>query len=228
MLRAAKQVSTDAITTHPIAGAVVAGVMAMLLAGVDVGDARAAEAAAKRGDPAKAQGIANQVCAACHAADGNSLIPANPILAGQIADYTAKQLANFKSGARKTPVMMGMSAGLSPEDMQNLAAYYAQQKPKARAAKDADLAQQGQAIYRGGIMAKGVAACASCHSPNGAGMPAQFPRLAGQYADYTLAQLQAFRAGERATDPNQMMRTVAAKLSDREMKAVAEYIAGLR
>jgi cytochrome c553 len=188
----------------------------------------AAAEASFRGDAAKAQATATQVCAACHGADGNSMIPANPILAGQVADYTAKQLANFKSGERKVAVMMGMAAGITPEDMKNLGAYYAQQKPKARAAKDADLAKQGQAIYRGGIASKGIAACASCHSPNGAGMPAQYPRLAGQYAEYTIAQLQAFRSGERANDPNRMMRTIAANLSDQEMKAVAEYLAGLR
>ncbi len=235
MLRAAKQGIPDARTSlqrpsrtaGPATGVVVAGLMAVLLA-AGVSGAQAAEAAAKRGDPAKAQNTANQVCAACHGADGNSAIPANPILSGQIADYTAKQLADFKSGARKNAVMGGMASGLSPEDMRNLGAFYAQQKPKARAAKDAELAKLGQAIYRGGIAAKGVAACASCHSPNGAGIPAQFPRQAGQHQEYTVAQLQAFRAGERANDPNQMMRAIAARLSDQEIKAVAEYMAGLR
>lgn len=179
-------------------------------------------------DLAKAQQTATQVCAACHAADGNSASPANPVLAGQIADYTAKQLMNFKGGERKNAVMTGMAAGLSPADMKALGAYFAGQQAKPRAAKDAALVQQGQSIYRGGIPSKGVAACTSCHSPNGAGMPAQFPRLAGQYPEYTLAQLQAFRSGERANDPNKMMRMVAVKLTDQEMKAVAEYVAGLR
>ena len=195
------------------------------------GSAFAAEGGAsgmQRGDPAKAQGIATQSCAACHAADGNSVMPANPVLAGQIPDYLYKQLAEFQSGARKSAVMMGMVTSLGHEDMVNLGAYYAQQKQKPRTSKDAALAKQGQAIYRGGIAAKGVAACASCHSPNGAGMPSQFPRLSGQYAEYTTAQLQAFRAGERGNDPNQMMRSIAAKLSDQEMKAVAEYVSGLR
>lgn len=228
MLRAAKQETPDARTTRPTTGSVAASVLAMLLTAAGISGVQSADVAVKRGDPAKAQNTANQVCAACHNADGNSAISANPILAGQIAEYTAKQLAEFKSGARKNPVMLGMASGLSPEDMRNLGAYYAQQKPKARAAKDAELAKLGQAIYRGGIAAKGVAACASCHSPNGAGMPVQFPRLAGQHADYTVAQLQAFRSGERANDPNQMMRSTAARLSDREIKAVAEYIAGLR
>ena len=185
-----------------------------------------------QGDPAKAQQIVTQVCSACHGADGNSTLP-NPSLAGQHPEYLLKQLMNFKSqggrpAERINAVMSGMAAPLSDEDMRNLAAYFASQKPKPRAARDPELARLGQSIYRGGIMAKGIAACASCHSPDGAGMPAQFPRLAGQYAEYTAAQLKSFRAGERANDPNSMMRTVAARLSDKEVSAVAEYIAGLR
>lgn len=186
-----------------------------------------------KGDPAKAQPIVTQVCVACHAADGNSPIPANPNLAGQHPEYTYKQLRNFKSqggkpAERNNGVMAGMVANLSEDDMKNLAAYFAVQKPKPRTARDAALAKQGETIYRGGIQAKGVAACASCHAPNGAGMPAQFPRLAGQHAEYTAAQLTAFRAGQRANDPAQMMRGVAAKMNDQEIKAVSEYIAGLR
>jgi cytochrome c553 len=186
-----------------------------------------------KGDPAKVQQIVTQVCAACHGADGNSAISVNPSLAGQHPEYTLKQLMNFKSqdgkpAERGNAVMAGMVASLSADDMRNLAAYYAGQKPKLRAARDPELVKLGQAIYRGGILDKGVAACASCHSPNGAGIPAQFPRLAGQHAEYTAAQLKAFRSGERANDPNRMMRGVAVKLSDREISAVAEYIAGLR
>lgn len=188
----------------------------------------AAEPAGKT-DPAQGQAIVTKVCAACHAADGNSPSPANPVLAGQHADYIAKQLADFKANKeRKNPVMLGMSAALSAQDMKNLGAYFEAQKPKTRAAKDPALVKLGQQIYRGGIMSKGVAACASCHGPSGAGIPAQFPRVAGQYAEYTVAQLQGFRAGERANDPNRMMRAVAARLSDAEIKAVAEYMAGLR
>ena len=183
---------------------------------------------AAKADPARAQSIVTKVCAACHAADGNSASPVNPVLAGQHADYTAKQLANYKSGERKNPVMLGMAAALSPQDMKNLGAYFEGQKPKPRAARNPELIKLGQQIYRGGIMAKGVAACASCHGPSGAGIPAQFPRVAGQYSEYMLAQLQAFRAGERGNDPNQMMRAVTAKLSDQEIKAVSEYMAGLR
>lgn len=186
-----------------------------------------------KGDPAKAQQIVTQVCAACHGTDGNSAIPVNPSLAGQHPEYTLKQLVNFKPqdgkpAERGNAVMAGMVASLSADDMRNLAAYFAGQKPKLRAARDPELVKLGQAIYRGGILDKGVAACASCHSPNGAGIPAQFPRLAGQHAEYTAAQLKAFRSGERANDPNRMMRGVAVKLSDREISAVAEYIAGLR
>lgn len=186
-----------------------------------------------KGDPAKAQPIVNQVCVACHAADGNSPTPANPSLAGQHPEYTYKQLVNYKPqggkpAERSNGIMAGMVAALSDDDMKNLAAYFAVQKPKPRTARDAALAKQGESIYRGGISAKGVAACASCHSPNGAGIPAQFPRLAGQHAEYTLAQLKAFRAGQRANDQAMMMRTVAAKMSDQEMNAVSEYIAGLR
>ena len=186
-----------------------------------------------KGDPAKAQPIVNQVCMACHAADGNSAIPANPSLAGQHPEYTYKQLRNFKSqggkpAERSNGVMAGMVANLSDDDMKNLAVYFAAQKPKSQAARDAALAKQGETIYRGGIQAKGVAACASCHAPNGTGMPAQFPRVAGQHAEYTAAQLTAFRAGQRANDPAQMMRMIAAKMSDQEIKAVSEYIAGLR
>jgi cytochrome c553 len=186
-----------------------------------------------KGDAAKAQGIVNQVCVACHAADGNSQIPVNPKLAGQIPEYLHKQLGNFKAAAgkkaeRDNPVMAGMVAGLSPEDMRNLAVYYAGQAATPGSAKSKDLVALGQKIYRGGVASKGVAACASCHGPNGAGMPAQYPRLSGQHAEYIEAQLKAFRSGERANDPAGMMRGVAEKLSDREIQGVSDYIAGLR
>jgi cytochrome c553 len=186
-----------------------------------------------RGDPAKAQQTASQVCGACHGSDGNSAQAVNPSLAGQHADYTYKQLMNFKSqggkpAERSNAVMAGMVAGLTEEEMRRLADYFEMQDPKPRSARDPDLVRLGRAIYRGGIMSKRVAACAGCHSPNGAGIPAQFPRLAGQHAEYVESQLRAFRAGERANDPNNMMRNVAAKLDDREIKAVAEYVAGLR
>ena len=186
-----------------------------------------------KGDAAKAQGIVNQVCAACHAADGNSQIAANPKLAGQIPEYLYKQLENFKAAPgkkaeRDNPVMAAMVASLSPEDMRNLAAYFAGQTAKPGASKSKDLVVLGQLIYRGGIAGQKIAACASCHGPNGAGIPAQYPRLSGQHAEYVEAQLKAFRSGARANDLNGSMRGVAGRLSDREISAVADYIAGLR
>ncbi|HEX7810765.1 MAG TPA: c-type cytochrome [Burkholderiales bacterium] len=198
-------------------------VAATLVAFFSFGPALAADA----GDSAKAQSLAGQVCAACHGADGNSPLAMNPSLAGQHAGYLLKQLKEFKSGARSNPVMMGMVANLSDDDMRSLAAYYASQPARPMAAKDKDLAAQGAKLYRGGSPEKNVAACSGCHSPNGAGIPAQYPRLAGQHPDYVLAQLKAFRADERANDPNKMMRAVSAKLSDKDMAALAEYISGL-
>ena len=184
-------------------------------------------------DPAQARQLASRVCAACHAEDGNSVLSANPVLAGQHADYTLKQLQNFRPrdggpAERVNAVMAGMVASLSADDLRNLAAYFEAQRPQPRAARDPELVRLGQSIYRGGIASKSVAACTACHGPNGSGIPAQFPRLAGQFPEYTAAQLRAFRAGERANDPNRMMRVVAGPLSDREIAAVAEYIAGLR
>jgi len=184
-------------------------------------------------DASKGQTIVTQVCAACHAADGNSTITVNPKLAGQIPEYIAKQLANFKAAPgkkaeRENPVMAGMVANLSPNDMKNLAAFFASQKAKGGVARNKELAVLGRKIWRGGIADKGVAACASCHGAAGAGVPAQYPQLAGQHAEYTESQLKAFRAGQRENDPANMMRMTAARLSDREIQAVADFIAGLR
>ena len=200
---------------------------AMAFAGAAMAAQPSAASTPARGDPAKGQVLASQACAGCHGADGNSGIPANPTLAGQHAGYIAKQLADFKSGARKNAVMMGFAAALSPEDMRDLGAFYSRQTPTPRAAQDRELAQTGQKLYRGGNAATGVPACAGCHSPNGAGIPAQYPRLAGQHAEYTAAQLRAFRAGERGNDSNSMMRAIAARLSDRDIQALAEYTSGL-
>ena len=180
-----------------------------------------------KGDPAKAQQIATTVCVACHGADGNSPLAVNPRLASQHAEYIEKQLTDFKSGARMNPIMMGMAAGLSPQDMRNLAAYFSSQKLTPTAAKDKALAADGEKIYRGGIAALGIPACTGCHGPTGAGLPAQFPHIAGQHGEYIEAQLKAFRTSDRANDPGKMMQVIAMKMSDKEMKAVAEYITGL-
>lgn len=201
--------------------------MAMVaMASVMAASSAQAETAAKA-DPAKAQQIVTTVCVACHNADGNSTTPANPKLASQIPEYTSKQLADFKSGARKSAVMSGMVASLSPEDMKNLGAYFSEKKATPGSAKDKAQATAGAKIYKGGNQSSGVPACASCHGPNGAGIPAQFPRLAGQHAEYTLTQLKNFRSGERANDAAKMMRVIATKMTDQEMQAVAEYISGL-
>ena len=206
-----------------------AWLVAVALAGL----AGAVHAQAAKPDAAKGQTIAGQVCVACHASDGNSVAPANPKLAGQIPEYLHKQLANFKpqggkKAERENAVMGGMVASLSDADMRNLAAYYAGQKLKPAAARSKDLAAAGQKLYRGGNSAKGVPACSGCHGPDGSGMPSQYPRIAGQYAEYIEAQLKLFKSGERANDPNRMMRGVAERMSEKDIKAVAEYVAGLR
>ena len=204
----------------------------MTLAAVFAALTTAAAEGPFKGDAAKAQTLVNQVCAACHAADGNSLVAVNPKLAGQIPEYLQKQLANFKPAAgkkaeRENAVMAGMAANLTSDDMRNLAAYFAGQVAKPGTAKSKELVALGQKIYRGGILSKNLPACASCHGPNGAGIPAQYPRLSGQHAEYLEAQLRAFRTSERANDANGMMRIVAGRMSDREIQAVSDYIDGL-
>ena len=150
--------------------------------------AHAEGAAPAKADPAKGSAIFNGVCASCHGAEGNSAIPANPKLAQQHPEYTAKQLAEFKSGKRANAVMLGFASALSDEDMRNVGAYLASTKAKPGFAKDKDLAALGEKIYRGGIADRQIPACAGCHSPNGAGIPSQYPRLSGQHADYTVSQ----------------------------------------
>jgi cytochrome c553 len=184
-------------------------------------------------DAAKGQSIANRVCAACHGADGNSPTAANPKLAGQIPEYVQKQLGNFKSvggkkAERDNPVMGGMAAGLSDSDIRDVAAYFSAQVTKTGAAKRPETVELGRKIWRGGDLAKGLPACAACHGATGAGLPVQYPRLAGQYPEYVEAQLKAFRAGDRHNDANKMMQSIAAKMSDPEIRAVADYIFGLR
>jgi cytochrome c553 len=184
-------------------------------------------------DLSKGQSIVIQICAACHGLDGNSTGPANPKLAGQISDYLQKQLTNYKAeqgkkAERENPVMGGMAASLSPEDMRSVAAYYGRQQLKPGAAKNKDTLALGQKIWRAGDASKGLPACAACHGAAGTGTPSQYPRLAGQFEEYTEAQLKAFRSGERANDVNRVMRAIAVKMSDLDIRAVADFTAGMR
>jgi cytochrome c553 len=185
-----------------------------------------AQAQSIKPDTAKGAALFGQMCVACHAADGNSTTPANPKLAQQHPEYLIKQLKEYKSGKRANAIMSGFAGGLSDEDMRNVAYWLASQKASTGAATDADLVRLGERIYRGGIPDRQIAACAGCHSPNGAGIPAQYPRLSGQHADYTAEQLRQFRSGTRKN--NAQMTGVAAKMNDREILAVSEFIAGLR
>ena len=215
--------------------------LAAIILGAAVGGAFAQEPAAAgaataakpaKPDPAKGDTIFNatpansQSCASCHNADGNSAIATNPKLAQQHPEYILKQLQEFKSGKRKSAIMKPYASALSDDDMRNVAWFVGSKTVKPGFAKEKDLVSLGEKIYRGGIADRTIPACASCHSPNGAGLPAQYPRLGGQHADYTSAQLVAFRDGVRANSPQ--MAGVAAKLNDREIKAVSDYIAGLR
>ena len=198
----------------------------LLVASVFSVQANEATAPVAKPDLAKGEASFGAVCAACHGADGNSAVTVNPKLAQQHPEYLVKQLQEFKSGKRANAIMMGMSAALSEQDMKNIAAWLTTQTAKKGFAKDPDLVKLGERIYRGGIADRQIAACTGCHTPTGAGMPSQYPRLAGQHADYAVAQLTAFRDGVRKN--NTQMSQVAAKLNDREIKAVSEYIAGLR
>lgn len=165
-------------------------------------------------------------CASCHGAAGNSTISANPKLSAQFEAYTHKQLVDFTTPARNQPVMTTYAKMLSDAEKRDIAAFLATQTPKQGAAKNKDTVELGKKIYRGGIAERGIAACASCHGANANGIPAQYPRLAGQHQDYTVAQLQAFKGGSRANSPQ--MTTLSQRMSDQEMKAVADYIAGLK
>lgn len=176
-------------------------------------------------DAARGQ-TASAACQACHLADGSRGVPANPILQGQHPEYLVKQLLEFKSGKRKNAVMTGMAAPLAEETMRDIAAFYAGKTAKPGFARLKDSVALGEQIYRGGIMARQVPACAGCHGPTGAGIPAQYPRIGGQHAEYAEAQLLAFRNGTRAN--NAQMTAIAARLNDTEIKALADYVAGLR
>ena len=200
---------------------------AFLTAALLAASAMAADApATPQADLAKGSESYGAVCVACHGADGNSSVPLQPTLAQQHPEYLMKQLLEFKSGKRVDAVMQGFAAMLSEDDARNISWWLASQEAKPGFATDKDLVLEGERIYRGGIMDRQIPACAGCHSPNGAGIPSQYPRLGGQFAEYTVKQLEAFRDGSRAN--NEVMIDVAAKMTDREIKAVADYIAGLR
>lgn len=186
----------------------------------------AQEAAAAKPDLAKGQASFAAVCAACHGPDGNSLVPDYPKLAQQHPEYLIKQLTEFKAGKRQNAIMLGFASTLSPDDMRNIAYWVTTNKASAGAAADADLIAQGQRIYVGGVLERNIPACAGCHGPTAVGIPAQYPRLHGQQVNYVLTQLNTFRSGER--NNNLQMTGVAAKLNDREIKAVAEYVASLK
>lgn len=208
--------------------------LSLLLAAAAFGvQASDAAKAAPKGDPARGEPIASTVCGACHGPDGNSPAAANPKLAGQHPEYLFKQMKNFKAADGKQPertnaIMNGMIAAYDENQMRDIAAYFASKTQSGESAKNRETIEAGQKLYRAGDMSKGLPACAACHGPAGAGMPAQYPRIAGQFAEYTEAQLKAFRDGGRANDPNKMMRMIALKMTDVEIKAVADYVAGLR
>ena len=200
-----------------------------LTAGLSMMAAQAADPA--KPDLARGQAIATQVCAACHGADGNSTGGAYPKLAGQHAEYLVKQLKDFrpqpggKPALRANPIMAGFASALSDQDMINVAAYFSSQAPKPGYARNAATVPLGQSIWRAGVADRGVPACAACHGPTGQGIPIQYPRLSGQWAEYVAAQLTAFQDGTR--NNNDPMRQIAHRLSNDEIKAVADYVAGL-
>lgn len=200
-----------------------AGLMAVVYAGAALAAAPAAPL--PKADLERGKQIATTVCAACHGPQGISTAPANPHLAGQDAYYIQRQLQAFKSGTRPSPIMQGMAAGLTPEDMLNVGAYFSQQKPAQAAARDKALALRGQKVWRAGVKATTVPACAGCHGAAGRGISAQYPALAGQYPELIYGWLKAFSTGER---PHEAMGLVASKMTEADMKAVAEYASGLR
>ena len=187
-----------------------------------------AESILSSSELASSKKIVNNLCIACHAIDGNSLIPVNPKLAGQHAAYITKQLKNFKSGLRENAVMAGMVANLTEKDMENLGHYFSEQVISLSLAEKNGVGSLGENIFRAGIKNKGLPACASCHGPSGHGIPDKYPRLNAQYSQYILSQLNTFRLELRKNDSDAVMRTIAQKMTEQEMNAVADYIQGLR
>lgn len=209
----------------PVVALSTAGLVAMIAA-FAAGSASAAEPApAFKADPALGQQL-SAACVACHTADGTRGLPANPILQGQHPAYLAKQLAEFKSGKRANAIMAGMAATLNEDGMKQVAAFYAAKAPVQGVARNKDTIALGESLYRGGSLESALPACSGCHGPSGAGIPSQYPRLGGQHAEYLEAQLLAFRSGARAN--NAQMSAIAAKMSDAQIKAVSDYMAGLR
>lgn len=218
----------------PFMKSVLVTLLAASSVAIVVADTAYAQNAAPAADPAKgatfygsgdaARGI--PACASCHGDSGNSTIAQNPKLAAQHEAYITKQLANFKSGDRNNAIMGPIAKGLTDDEIRNLAAFLNAQSLKPGAAKNKDTVELGKKIYRGGIAEKSVPACAGCHGPNGAGIPAQFARLGGQHQDYTVAQLTNFNNGTR--NNNAMMTTIAKRLSIDEIQAVSDYVAGLK
>lgn len=205
--------------------------VATALVGLTLPLAVVAQDKSNRPDLKRGQEIAQSICAACHGADGNSTIAANPKLSGQDAVYLLKQLNDYArpasdKGARVNSIMTGIVGGISEAERLHVTAYYAGQKHKPGASRSPDTLELGQRVYRAGIPERGVPACSGCHSPSGAGIPVQYPRLAGQHAEYTVAQLKAFHDGTRRN--NGPMSQIAGRLTEAEMRAVADYAAGLR
>lgn len=182
-------------------------------------------------DAKKGAALAQGLCAACHASDGNSVIPANPILAGQHYNYLKNQLNYFqvKEGEdrakRENAVMLGIASGLSSDDIDNLAAYYSQQKIKPSYASNLELAKVGEVVYKAGDDIRGIPSCSSCHGPRGLGVPGQFPRISGQHATYTASTLKSYKNGSRAN--NKQMMAISSRLTEAQINALAEYLAGL-
>ncbi len=197
------------------------------LISVSVAAALAGGLAQASGDPKAGEAKAGTVCVACHGPQGNSIVPNWPKLAGQHPEYIYKQLMDFKAGNRANDQMTPMAAPLTEDEMRNLAAYYAAQTQTGGAA-DPAVAALGEKLFRSGNPATGLPACSGCHGPAGMGVgAAKFPRISGQHADYTKLSLTGFRDGARANDPNSMMRGVAARMTDQEIAAVAQYLQGL-
>jgi cytochrome c553 len=188
--------------------------------------ANGAPPAAAKPDLVKGEALANKVCAACHAVDAGRGSPANPLLKAQHPEYLAKQLTEFKNGKRASAVMKGIADPLTEQDIVNVSAFYASKAESFGSATKANSVKLGEKIYRGGIADRQVPACAACHGPAGSGLPSQYPRLRGQHASYTEAQLFAFRSKTRKNNPQ--MTGVVSKMNDEEIKAVSDYIAGMR